>query len=100
LGGADAHQLAADGLYFAPLVWVLLNNRSGNSLSSFWAPFVTFSAFDQVIQSYFDSSQVIEVQVNLASWRKVPNPADSISEAVTLTDMSSRNAPPCATMAH
>jgi len=47
---------------------VLLNNGSGNPVSSFFAPLaptVLFSAFDQTALAYFESGQIIEAQVDI-----------------------------------
>ena len=80
-------------------VEVLLNNGSGFPLSAFFAPFKTFSAFDQPVQAYFDPAEIIEVQIGLVGGA-FPDPADSISEVVTLTGYElDCNAAPCPTIA-
>lgn len=67
--------------------WVQLNNGSGMPVSTFFAPMVpliSFSAFDQTVQTYFDpavSAGIIEVQVNLVGGATFPGggPAEIIT---------------------
>ncbi len=82
-------------------VLVRLNNANGGGspLSSFLAPFVNLSAFDQPVQVYFDPLDFIDVQVDLIGG-SFPSPADNFTEVVTLTGYElDCNADPCPAIA-
>lgn len=85
-------------------IWVLLNNGSGAPVSSFFAPqvpTVSFSAFDQTVQAYFDPAAfggLIEVQVTLLGGSF---PGGGQVEGITLSGYElDCNVAPCAPIAH
>lgn len=86
-------------------IWLQLNNGSGAPLSTFFAPVVptvSFSAFDQTVQAYFDpavSAGIIEVQVSLLGGATFPSPG--AAEIITLSGYElDCNVAPCAPIAH
>lgn len=85
----------------AGTISVSLNNGSGFPVSSFFGPLsasALFSSFDQTVLAYFDSSQIIEVQVDLIG---STFPGGNISEIVSLSGYElDCNAAPCAPIAH
>jgi hypothetical protein len=85
-------------------VWVQLNNGSGAPVSTFFtpqAPAVSFSAFDQTVQAYFDPAAfggVIEVAVSLIGGTF---PGSGSAEIITLSGYElDCNLAPCAPVAH
>ena len=95
------HVSGVIGFSTAPTSLVVsLNNGSGFPVSSFFAPFTTFSAFDQQVEGYFDPGQIVEVRASMVGGT-FPNPADSISEVVTLSGYElDCTVAPCAPIQH
>lgn len=84
--------------------WVQLNNGSGFPVSTFFAPqapSISFNAFDQTVQTYFDPAVfggIIEVQVNLLGGTF---PASGFVEGIILSGYElDCNVAPCAPIAH
>jgi hypothetical protein len=84
--------------------WVQLNNGSGAPVSTFFTPqvpTVSFSAFDQTVQAYFDPAAfggLIEVEVSLLGGTF---PGGGQVEGVTLSGYElDCNVAPCALIAH
>ena len=85
----------------AGAVSVLLNNGSGLPVTTFFGalnPPALFTSFDHPVLAYFDSPQIIEVQVDLIG---ATFPSGNISEIVSLSGYElDCNAAPCAPIAH
>jgi hypothetical protein len=86
-------------------IWLLLNNGSGAPVSNFFAPqapVVSFTAFDQTVQAYFDPAAfggLIEVQVNLVGNSALPGGGSA--QLITLSGYElDCNVAPCGPIAH